>query len=736
MVTSTAMTHARQTKHSILAWALCAVSLALLLGAVVLIVLSVVSRAAGGSLIPAYTYVTNGTNLLLADIVGYALNLAALVAFAVIGALIVTRYPTHPIGWIMCAMSLVGVGEEFATYYAIYSLLIRPGALPGGQIAAWVTEWTWTIFSSLLNIFLPLLFPTGRPLAPRWRLAAWYAGAVCALLTLGFMVKPGPLGNRARLAGVESPVHLFEPAQAEPIATTLFGLVLLAMIIAAISLLVRLRQSQGDMRAQLKWFCYPIALLVGLFIFQAIGRYLLGFWSDSLDVGYRLTWATVFTAFPIAIGIAILKYRLYDIDLVINRTLVYGALSASVAGIYVLVVGMLSTLFQVRDDLAISLIGTALVALLFQPLRERLQRSVNRLMYGERDDPYAVLSRLGRQLEATLAPNAVLPTIVETVAQALKLPYAAIALQQGDELVLAAEYPDKETRRQGVKDGNGVDQSISLSPALPVCLSLVYQGEAVGQLLLEPRTGDTSFSTADRRLLDDIAHQAGVAVHAVRLTADLQRSRERLVTAREEERRRLRRDLHDGLGPQLATQTLKLEAARDLVASEPARATELLSGLISDSQNAIADIRRLVYALRPPALDELGLISALREQIAQYGSAHLRITLEAPDRLPPLPAAVEVAAYRIIQEALTNVVKHARAHACTVQIQLLGEGQHRTLGVEVSDDGIGLPAQPRAGIGLHSMRERAEELGGALDMAPGGGTRVSAYLPAPQPQEE
>jgi signal transduction histidine kinase len=222
----------------------------------------------------------------------------------------------------------------------------------------------------------------------------------------------------------------------------------------------------------------------------------------------------------------------------------------------------------------------------------------------------------------------------------------------------------------------------------------------------------------------------------VRLTADLQRSRERLVAAREEERRRLRRDLHDGLGPTLATQTLKLEAARDLIATDPARATELMSGLIVDSQAAIADIRRLVYALRPPTLDELGLISAVREQVAQYANTGVAIGLDVPEHLPALPAAVEVAAYRIVQEALTNVVKHARARSCDVRIGLVGDGPHRTLSLEVRDDGVGLPAQLRRGIGLHSIRERAEELGGVFVMTTGRGTRVSAYLPAPQAREE
>jgi two-component system, NarL family, sensor kinase len=725
---STSMTHARRTRYRILAWSLCAVSFALLIGAFVLAALAIVAHAAGGPLVPAYRYITNSTGLLPADIVAYALSLAALVAFALIGALIVTRYPTHPIGWIMSMMSLFGIGEEFASYYAIYSLLIRPGALPYGLIAAWITEWTWTVFAGLLNVFLPLLFPTGRSLSPRWRWASWFAGIVCTLLTFGFMIKPGRLGNRTRLAEIESPFHLVTAGQVEPVVLLGFLGLLLSMLMAAVSLIVRLRRARGVERQQIKWFGYPAALLALLFIFQGVMQHLLGLWPPTLNVAYRLTWATVFTAFPIAIGIAILKYRLYDIDLIINRTLVYGALSASVAGIYVLVVGALGTLFQARGDLVISLIGTVLVALLFQPLRQRLQRGVNRLMYGERDDPYAVLSRLGQQLEATLAPNAVLPTIVETVAQALKLPYVGIALKQEDELVIAAEAGDG---RWEMGDRAAHPQPPTPNSQLP----LIYQGETVGQLILAPRVGDATFSAADRRLLDDIAHQAGVAVHALRLTADLQRSRERLVAAREEERRRLRRDLHDGLGPQLATQTLKLEAARDLVMSDPNRAADLLSGLITDSQNAIADIRRLVYALRPPALDDLGLISAVREQAAHYRTDQLAIVVDAPDRLPPLPAAVEVAAYRIVQEALTNVVKHARAQTCAVQIQLLGEGIHRTLSLEVRDDGVGLPAQMRSGIGHNSMRERAEELGGVFVMVSGRGTRVSAYLPAPQLEE-
>jgi signal transduction histidine kinase len=338
-----------------------------------------------------------------------------------------------------------------------------------------------------------------------------------------------------------------------------------------------------------------------------------------------------------------------------------------------------------------------------------LQRSVNRLMYGERDDPYTVLSRLSQQLKMTLAPTAVLPSIAEAIALTLKLPYVALALKQGNRLEIAAAY--------GLPAGD------------PMRLPLVYQAETVGQLVVAPRTPGESFTPAERQLLEDIALQAGVAAHAVRLTADLQRARERLVTAREEERRRLRRDLHDGLGPQLASMTLTVAAARELLRQDGDAADVLLQELAGHTQAAIADIRRLVYALRPPALDDLGLAPALREQAAQYSQSGLQIRIDAPDRLPPLPAAVEVAAYRIVLEALTNVVRHAHARTCTISITLTpGDA----LDVEIRDDGLGLPVGGRAGVGLTSMRERAAELGGicVIESAPGGGTRVHTRLPS------
>jgi signal transduction histidine kinase len=457
------------------------------------------------------------------------------------------------------------------------------------------------------------------------------------------------------------------------------------------------------------------------FLFEEDSKYAL-FDATSYVPAFALLVLAVFTC------VAILRYKLYDIDVLINRTLVFGALSACVVGIYVLAVVGFGALFHARGNLGVSLIATGVVAVLFQPLRGRLQRGINRLMYGERDDPHAVTSRLGRRLEATLAPERVLPTVVETIAQALKLPYAAILLKEGDGFQSAAAY--------------------GLPTAEPEALPLVYQREEIGRLVISPRAPGEQFSTGDRRLLEDLARQTEVAVHAVRLTADLQSSRERLVTTREEERRRLRRDLHDGIGPTLTGLALQLNAARKLVRSKPEDAEESLARIEQRTEETIAEMRRLIYGLRPPALDDLGLIPSIYQQAQSQGMVELSTVTEtgerlehrtvfsmnAPENLPSLPAAVEVACYRIVQEALTNVARHAHARTCLVRLSVdQGSG---VLEVEITDEGIGISGGRVAGVGLSSMRERAEELGGTLTVERGfeGGTLVLARLPLPAPK--
>lgn len=634
-----------------------------------------------------------------------AVNALSAVTFTTAGAVIISRRPQNRIGWLLCAIGLLTAGAAFAGPYARYALLTRPGELSGGQPAAWLNHWLWVLPLALTAFVLPLLFPAGRLPSPRWRPIGWLTALATVLFAAAVAVGGGADPS---LPEVRNPLVVEGAGQFLPVASALLAPLLAVSLGGAIAaVVVRFWRSRGDERRQLQWFAYAAALVAAAALVPVLLR-LLGFWADdTLLIGGLQALAV--PCVPVAVGVAVLRYRLYEIDLLIHRTLLYGALSLCVVGLYVLVVGYLGALFHTGDTLAVSLVAAGLVAVLFQPLRERLQRAVNRLLYGQREEPYAVLSRLGQRLEATLAPGTVLPSIVQTVREALKLPYAAIAVRRDEGYtVTAASGPPAPD---------------------PLRLPLTYQGEEVGELLLGRRSGEETFSPADRLLFQDLARQAGVAVHAVRLTFDLQRARERLVTAREEERRRLRRDLHDGLGPRLASLTLRLETARDRLERDP-EAAALLADLAERTRQAVADVRRLVYGLRPPALDDLGLVSALREAVGQFGhESGIEIAVEAPDSLPPLPAAVEAAAYRIVQEALTNVVRHARARRCTVR--LAPDGVTCTLCVEVQDDGLGLEPGGRAGVGLASMRERAEELDGTLEIErlPGGGTRVRALLP-------
>ena len=551
-------------------------------------------------------------------------------AYPTVGAHIASRLPANPIGWLFCGLGLFFVAQRFTEVYADYALLVN-FALPWGESAAWFsTTVAGGSPSGLVGVFVLLLFPSGRLLSRRWRVVAWMAIIGATFGVVGDALYPGdlpthtyvenPFGVLEIISGAFSTFELFA-------ASSLLGWALLLMSnLAALScLILRLRRARGDERQQLKWFLFAVVpgglfgslvsvrFLIASFAYEFMfGWWEILPWDKVVYVLYASTFA--FLLVPIFTYVAILRYNLYDIDVVINRTLVYGALSICVVGIYILAVVALGTLFQARGNLAISLSATGLVAVVFQPLRGRLQRGVNRLMYDERDDPYAVISRLGKRLEAALAPDTVLPTVVETIAQALKLPYAAILLKEGEDFRTAASY--------GSPRGE------------PETLTLVYQREEIGRLVLSPRAPGETFSDADRALLEDLARQAEVAVHAVRLTDDLQRSRERLVATREEERRRLRRDLHDGLGAQLAGLNVQAGALRRLIPSDPDAADELVVELREELRSAIADIRRLVYDLRPPALDDLGLGVALRQLAERYDSkdAPLRVVVEAPDR--------------------------------------------------------------------------------------------------------
>jgi signal transduction histidine kinase len=614
--------------------------------------------------------------------------------FAAMGALLIAKRPRNAVGWIMAgAALLIGLGPT-GDYYAAWVMTTRgePDAL--AVLGAWVQSWYWLLLLALAFIALPLLFPDGRLPSRRWRPAALLVVlCVAAVIALGMVTETltgqdvdyridNPIGINGAPGAEESPLFPF------------LGIGFLAGVVLAVAaVVVRFRRSRGVERQQMKVLLFAVAPLPLVLLEFA-----------PLLSGAAFFW--LLFALPVAVALAVLRYRLDGIDVVINRTLVYAVLTGLVIGVYVLVVGYLGAALRREDDLVISLVATGLVAVLFAPARARVQRAVDRLLYGRRAEPYAALSSLGERLENALAPDAVLPAIVGTVRENLRLPYAAIRL--------ADDVPPVEA-----------GEPTTAVETIP----LLHHGAPVGTLALGLRAGESSFSPADRRLLTDLARQAGVAVSAVRLTADLQRSRERLVTAREEERRRLRRDLHDGLGAQLAGLTVQTGVLRGLIARDPAAADALAAELRTELRAAIADIRRLVHGLRPPALDELGLVGAvqrLAERVGAEGQGP-RITVDVPDGVPALPAAVEVAAYRIVQEALTNVVRHASATTCTVRLS----ASAARLTVEVTDDGVGLPECPVYGVGVSSMHERAAETGGeyVLEALPSGGTRVRAVLP-------
>jgi signal transduction histidine kinase len=652
---------------------------------------------------------------LIAELFG----LAGMLAFATLGALIVTRSKERRIGWLYCAIGLVSAIDTFSGVYAIMALLMAPGSLPAGLVFAWIQSWTWLVVVGLLFVLLPLLYPTGRPLSRRWRLVA-----VCALGLYGggtvlATVEPGRLGNYLTYfpVAIANPLGIAALGPAYPVIVPIVLLLLLLLIlVAAASLLLRLRRSRGDERAQLKWFAYVIAFLIAQFV--VMNLLTMSFphhpLTHALIAASNLVVPFIGVMLPILTGLAILKYRLYDIDLLINRTLVYGALSACVVGLYVLVVGGLGVLLQTQGSLPLSILATGLVALLFQPLRARLQQAVNRLMYGERADPHAVIARLNQQFATALSSDTLLVTMARSIREGLKLSYVGIALRQDQEFVVVTA------------SGTALGKQVSF----PV----LYQNEVVADLIVAARGAGENFSALDQRALEDLCAPVGVAVHAVRVTTDLQRSRAQLVTAREEERRRLRRDLHDGLGPALGGLLLKLDALGDELRCDPTQAAMLLGELKVDVQAAVADVRRLVYALRPPALDELGLVGALRLLATQYERPDLCVDVAIPDDLPALPAAVEVAVYRIAHEALTNVIRHALASACVLTL-----AAHDRLELSVSDNGQGIVAQQPLGVGLISMRERANELGGecAITSESGKGVVVRAWLPLPgTPRQE
>jgi signal transduction histidine kinase len=562
------------------------------------------------------------------------------------------------------------------------------------------------ILSQLLTFLLlsggmlfAFLFPDGQ-FVPHW--SRRVAGLIVVLLA-GNIFFPGTF---IAWASWPFPLPTLVP----------FSFILLA--IAAV--IIRYRQQATEtQQQQIKWVTLGFLLAAINYlldftvfnIYPAItGHYPLATGRDALlwELGQDTLSHISHFILAICFGLAILRHRLWDIDPILNRTLVYSALTVTIVTLYIALAGGMGLLFRSQSAPIAGIIATGIIAILFQPMRERLQRSVNRLLYGERDDPAGVLTRLTSQLEMTGSGDSLLNVLVETIASSLKLPYVALWLYAGDGApTLAAEAGSQQTHIE--------------------TLPLLHQQENVGQLVVASRSPGEALSTADRQLLAAIARLTATTARTIQLTDQVQEARIRTVSAREEERRRLRRDLHDGLGPVLASQGLKLAAARQLLREKPEVAERLLDEVMSQSENTVAEIRRLVYALRPPTLDELGLVEAIREHVQVVGTnVGVLIVVDAPAVLPEIPAAIEVAAFRVIQEALNNVIRHAQARHCAVSIAA-DSGLH----ILIQDDGVGLGQGNRSGVGLQSMRERAAEVGGVCTIENGEERGVFVRLSLP-----
>ena len=601
---------------------------------------------------------------------------AALVAALpiVVGLPVVRAQPR--IGWLLVAHGV--------TFWLVFGAVGLIGGRAGSIVdqltaGAWVLPFLWIVVISYL-------LPDGHAASSRWR---WWLRMTLTGVVLFLVGSAGDRqGYRDAHQGADAPLPWLPEAASGLLGVV--GLVLTVLFIfgGAVAVGWRLRRAEGDDRLRLLWLVWG-ALRVPLALLGAWASHFI-LHGDVLVADLAISFAAV--GLPLTIAIAMLRHRLFDIQLVLSRTLTFAVLTVVVTGVYVVLLWVTDGLFG--DGTVGGVAAVAVVAVLAAPLHGWIRRRTERWVYGYRSDPAAALRRLGASVESA-DPLRMVTTITDSVADALKADRVWVE---------PAGTPLSDDPRT-------------------VRVPLVHRKERIGDLALQVPAG-RSLSPADTALLHDLARQAAVTVRASQLATELQASRSRIVSAREEERKRLRRDLHDGVGPSLAAIVLKLNVAQSR-RDEMERNT-LLSEIRDETRSMIAEVRRLVDDLRPPAIDEVGLVSAIRQRAAALSTEALRFSVDAPDVLPPLSAAVEVAAFRIVSEAMTNVAKHSGASFCTVEIALDG-----TLELTVADNGRGEGSSAAAGVGWASMTERAAELGGSCTITSRAerGLVVRALLP-------
>lgn len=603
-----------------------------------------------------------------------------------VGAAAIRSAPRNINSWLL----LVGgtaLPVAIAAYLYAGAAFDQGADLPAAHAIGWFDGWPWVPALLAGALFLPLVFPDGDLPSRRWLPLL----GLNTLLTATLFYSATFRNTLLDWDSEPNPTAL--PGAAGDIAD---ALILTIVFVAPLTLLSvigfeRKRRHATDQTAAIMSRVRVAAWLFPVAWWACVG---INIAAPSLYEWVIVIETAGMSAVGITCWLAIRRYHLFDTRTVLHRSVVYAALSVTVLVVYGVVAGVLIRVGAQAAATPLALVVAVLAAI---PLHQRMQVLANRIVFGTRDDPVATLLALGDQLERA-ATDDVLPATIRTLRRTLRLQHVA---------VVAGE---KTVAEDGHASGH--------IEAVP----LIYAGERVGMLAITHHD-DSPLEDERRAMLGTIARPIAAALHATTLARDLSRSHEKLISATEEERRRLRRDLHDGLGPTLSSAVLGISRAHALLLTRPEAASDQLEVLTRQLQEAVADVRRLVYDLRPPALDHLGLVRALREHAESLG----HFTVTGPETIT-LPAATEVAAYRIAMEAMTNALRHGGVRSGAVQLSPGAGG----IKVTITDDGIGIPEGYRAGVGITSMRERAEELGGSLDLTTveSGGTQVRAWLPA------
>jgi signal transduction histidine kinase len=604
------------------------------------------------------------------------------VAWTATGAVLLALRPRNALGWLLVVVGLCQATQQGLAAYGGYGVAMAAPAWPLATWAALVAAGLWLPGLAPLFNLLPALYPNGRLASRWWRWPVGAAAAGIVLMTVALILSPGGYDD----------VAPGRPPITSPTVSAVCFIAGAPLLIAGTLVIwggsvVRLVRASPPERQQLAWLLVVIIPWVVL----------------SFFAGTNPAFTLFGLLLPVAIAVGVLRYRLLGIEVVVRRGLVYGALTAVVAGVYLVVTSVAGARLD-RGPLP-GVVAAALVAVGLTPLRDRLQTGVDRLVYGDRRDPMRAVTRLGDRVAAA-GETDLLPAALATVTDAVRAPGAAVLALDGS--VLAAH--GAEPAEGGVE-----------------LLGLRVGGRDLGTLQVVPRTPGEPYSEGDRRLLAALASQVAVVVRALELAEALEAERDRVVAATRQERDRLRRDLHDGLGPSLSGVGLGLQALQDAQATgDAAAANELLGRIRQEVATAVGEVRRILEDLRPAVLDRTRLPDAVRQQAASVATAQLDVSVDA-GQLPPLPAEIEAAAYRIVQEALTNVVRHADAHHADITLA----ASDGALMVMVADDGHGIRGQGRDGaVGLASMRQRAEALQGTLRVESSDkGTTVAATLP-------